>query len=133
MKSSLRFFAVAFCLAFGALSNHAALAQDAAASSSSASSSVSPADKVKYMKVRQQALDANPDLKTEQDALKQQGQALKGGSATADDKAAFMEKLKDHQEKMKAAMLKIDPTMGPLIDQVTAEMKQKFQQRAAGN
>ncbi len=85
---------------------------------------------MKLMKVRQQVLADNPDLKAEQDAIKQQAQSLKGGDASPQDKADFMQKLQAHQEKMKAAMLKVDPTLGPVIDQAEAEMKQKFQQRA---
>ena len=83
------------------------------------------------MKARQQALDSDPALKAEADALKKQGQSLKGGDATPEDKMAFMQSLQAHQEKMKTAMLKVDPTLGPVIDQAAAEMKQKFQQRAA--
>ncbi len=88
---------------------------------------------MKLMKVRKQVLDSNPDLQAEQDAIKQQGQTLRSGDATPQDKAAFMQKLQAHQEKMKAAMLKVDPTLGPIIDQAEAEMKQRMQQRAAGN
>jgi len=88
---------------------------------------------MKLMKVRQQVFEANPELKSEADAIKQQGQALKSGNATPADKLAFLEKLSDHQKKMKEAMLKIDPTLGPLIDQADAQMKQMFQQHAAGN
>jgi len=86
---------------------------------------------MRLLKARQQVLDSNPDLKAEGDALKKQGQALKGGDATPEDKMDFLQSMQAHQQKMKAAMLKIDPTLGPIIDQAEADMKQKMQARAA--
>jgi hypothetical protein len=135
MKSSLPLFAMALVLVIG-LPGSRAFAQATpsapAGSTSGTSSSLTPEEKAKLMKVRQQVLDSNPDLKAEQDAIKQQAQSLKGGNATPEDKVDFMQKLQDHQQKMKAALLKIDPTLEPLIDKAAAEMKQKFQQRAGG-
>lgn len=132
MKSSLKLFAVVFALILGCSVSPTVWAQ--AASPSTASPSVTPLtpqDKMRLLKVRQQVLDSDPVLKTEQDSLKKQGQALKSGDATPEEKMDFVQDMEAHQQKMKAAMLKIDPTLGPIIDQAAAEMKQKMQARAA--
>jgi len=132
MKSSLQFFAVVFTLTVGCFGSQAVLAQSAPASSPSASATPLTADdKAKLMKVRTQALADNPDLKTEGDALKKQGQALKGGNATDAQKDDFTLAMADHMKKVKAAMVKIDPSVEPLVDQWMAEMKAK--RAAAGN
>jgi len=132
MKSSLKLVAVVFALIVSCSGSQTVFAQAASPTAASPSATpLTPEDKAKLLKVRQQVLDSNPDLKAEQDNLKKQGQALKGGSATPEDKAAFMQSRADHQAKMKAAMLKIDPTLGPVIDQAAAEMNQKMAARAA--
>jgi hypothetical protein len=115
------------------LSSQPTFAQAAPSSSSSDAQPLTFQDKMKLMKTRNEVFANNPDLKAEADSLKQQGQTIKGGNATPEQKMSFAQSMKEHQDKMKAAMLKIDPTLGPLIDQADAEMKQKMAARAAGN
>ena len=138
MKSYLQFSAILFALILGLSTAKAqttsapATGQSPAQPGGGAASSLTPEDKAKLLKARQQVFESNPALKAEADELKKQAMNMKGGDATPEDKMAFMQSLQAHQEKMKAAMLKVDPTLGPVIDKAEAGMKQKFQQRASG-
>jgi hypothetical protein len=93
-------------------------------------SSLSAEDKMKYLKARRQVLANNPDLKSEQEALAQRRQGIK--NASPDDQKAFRQDFMAFQKKMKDAMLQVDPSLGPVFDQIEQAMKQKFQQ-AGGN
>jgi hypothetical protein len=132
MKRSFCLFAIVVCLVLIGLGNHVAFAQTADSTSSDPLASLTPAEKQQLLKVRQQVISSNPDLETERDAIRKQKQALKDGTATPQQKIALLKEIQAHQEKMKAAMLKIDPTLGPVIDKVNASVKQEFQQSAAG-
>ena len=125
MKSHLPLFAIVLSFILG---GHAAQAQstpEPAAQPSPASNAfaLTPDEKQRVAKLREQALAANPDLKTEHDVLTQEGQTYKGGKGTPEQRAAFMQKILEHQKKMDAAMLKIDPSAGPLLDKLDAELK----------
>lgn len=93
--------------------------------------SVSMQDKIKFMKTRKQVLSNNPDLKAEQDSLAKQRQGIK--DASPEDRKAFLQNWMAHQKKMKAAMLQVDPSLGPVFDQIEQQMKQKLEQRNGGN
>ena len=95
-------------------------------------SSLSPGDKAKLLKARQEVLAANPDLKAEQEDLMKQREAMKNDpDATPEERTAFFQSFVAHDQKMKAAMLKVDPTLAPVFAQLDQEMKQKMAQRAA--
>lgn len=84
------------------------------------------------MKARQEVLAQNPDLQTEQDNLKKERQDLKNNSdASPEDKMQLLQDFQAHEKKMQAAMIKLDPSLKPILDKLDAQMKEKFQQRAA--
>jgi hypothetical protein len=84
-------------------------------------------EKAHLDKVRTEALATNPDLKTEADSLKAQHQAMKAGgtAASTDDKQAFKVAKKAHEQKLQTAMLKIDPTVAPILAKIKAAHKEK--------
>lgn len=89
-------------------------------------------DRNKYLDAKSKALVDNPDLKTEQDALITQRPAR---GASQDDRQAYMEKMKDHQQKLRDAMLKEDPTLQPIFDEIDkhiADLKEQRQKAASG-
>jgi len=105
---------------------------NAAATSASAQQAVSfltPAQQEQYAKARAQALTDNPTLKSEGEDLMKQGQTVMA-SGTAAGKQAFMEQMNSHRQKLRAAMLKVDPTLEPIfaeIDKHISEIKAKQQ------
>jgi hypothetical protein len=107
-----------------------AVAQDAGgAGGHGRLSFLSREDRQHLMRVRQQVLNDNPDLKTEQDSLTKEREYVKnkGTDATADDKQTLRNNFMAHSEKMEAAMVKADPTVQPIIDQIKEKMKDRFQ------
>jgi hypothetical protein len=95
-------------------------------------SSLSEEDKAKLIKARTEVLQSNPDLKAEQDDLMKQREAMRANpDAAPEDKMALYQSMMAHEQKMKAAMLKVDPTLQPVLDKLDAEMKQRMAQRAA--
>ena len=95
-------------------------AKKAKGGKSKAPSTLTDAEKDQLMKAHDAALAANPDLQKEADALKAAG----AGAAQADKDA--------HKAKMRAAMLKIDPTLQPIFDKQDAAMKAKAAAAAGG-
>jgi hypothetical protein len=89
-------------------------------------SSLSADDKMKYLKARREVLANNPDLKSEQEDLAKQRQGIK--DASPDDQKAFRQNFMAFQKKLKDAMLQVDPSLGPVFDQIEQAIKQKFQQ-----
>jgi Spy/CpxP family protein refolding chaperone len=73
------------------------------------------AEKAQLKKAHDAAIAANPSLQTEGDSLKQQFEALKGSSATEDQKKALREQGRAYHEKLRAAELQIDPTLAPIF------------------
>jgi len=92
-------------------------------------------DRQHLFRVRQQVLNDNPDLKTEQASLMKERAYVKnkGTDATADDKQTLRNNFLAHSEKMEAAMVKSDPTVQPIIDQIKARMQARFQQNSGGD
>ena len=103
---------------------------------------LTPAEQEQYAKARAKALADNPDLKTEGENLLKQGQALMPDGAATDqqkvnyeDARNFMEKMMIHRQKLRQAMLKVDPTLEPIfaqIDKHISEMKAKQLGQAQG-
>jgi hypothetical protein len=86
-------------------------------------------DRNKYLDAKSKALVDNPDLKTDRDALITQRPAR---GASQDDRQAYMEKAKDYQEKLRDAMLKEDPTLQPIFDEIDKHMADLKEQRQKG-
>ena len=83
---------------------------------------LTPDEAAQVKKAHDAALAADPALKTEDDTLTKQHDDLKakGNDASAADKEAFKTKWHDHQDKLHAAMIKIDPTVEPLLAKMKA-------------
>ena len=125
MKSKLSFSSFAFlALALGMATLTPTFAQtDSTPPAAPAKAAALTAEeRAQLTKAHDAALAADPALKTEDDSLTKQRADLKakGASASADDKAALKAKWTEHQDKLHAAMIKIDPTVAPLIDKMKA-------------
>ena len=91
---------------------------------------LTPAEQIQYANARSKALADNSNLKVEGEKVAQEGASAMSVSATAADRQAFIEKMNSHRQKLRAAMLKEDPTLEPIftkIDQHISEMKAKQQ------
>jgi hypothetical protein len=75
-------------------------------------------DEMVHLKtVREQVLAANPDLQAEEIKLKQAHDAAQSQNppATPEQRNAMFAEWKSYQTKVRAAMLKIDPTLVPIF------------------
>ena len=133
MRAPLVGLTVIFLLANGALRLHAQTntavptPNPQAAHENPWISFLTPAQQEQYAKARAKALDDNPALKAEGDAVIKQGKALAPDCAAA-KRQAFMEKMNSHRQKLRQAMLKEDSTLEPIfaeIDKHISEMKVK--------
>jgi hypothetical protein len=86
---------------------------------------LTPAELAQYQKDQAAALAANPDLKKEADALAAQRATLKsqGDSAPPDAKSTLKLASKEHAKKVEIAMLKIDPSIQPVLAKIKAAHK----------
>ncbi len=84
-------------------------------------------EKLELKKDRDQVLAANPDLKAEGEAIDKQRAALKSQNVAKDsaDWQALTEKSHAHQQKVKDAILKLDPDAAPILAKVDAAHKAK--------
>jgi len=94
---------------------------------------LTPEEKAQLDKDREAALAANPALKTEEDSLKQQHEALKaqGASAPAGSKEALKAQFKAFEEKLDVAMLAIDPSLAPILAKLKAAHKERHHDAGA--
>ncbi len=123
MKSTPLSQVLFYALILGTAGVTATLAQTppaappAAPGGQGASSVLTPDEKAQYDKAKEAALAADPALKAEDDSLTQQRATMKsqGDSVSADDRQALMAKMRDHRQKLRDAMLKIDPTLAPIF------------------
>jgi hypothetical protein len=83
---------------------------------------LTPAEKTQLTDVRTKAMAANPDLQAQQMDLMQKVAALQGGTATDADKTALRGEAMQFQQKVRAAMVKIDPTVEPVLEKVEAQI-----------
>lgn len=77
---------------------------------------LSPAEQTQYKADKDKVLAANPELKTEEDALKTKMADMK--TATPEDKKSYMAERKAHAEKVNAEIVKIDPSAQAIIDKM---------------
>ncbi len=84
---------------------------------------LTPDQQVEYAKAHEKALADNPALKDEGDKLKQQGVAVMT-SGTSADKQAFMEMMTSHRLKLRQAMLKEDPNLGPIFSEIDKHLSE---------
>lgn len=82
---------------------------------------------IEYAKAHEMALADDPALKAENDSLKTQYVGVMEHGTPA-EKQAMMEKVDSHRLKLRKAMLKADPNLGPIfaqIDKTISEAKAK--------
>jgi Spy/CpxP family protein refolding chaperone len=80
---------------------------------------LTPDEQAELKKDRDAVFAADPDLKKQQDDLMSQRPAR---DASQDDKDAFRAKAKDVRDKVKAAVLKIDPDAAAIFAKIEAAM-----------
>jgi Spy/CpxP family protein refolding chaperone len=86
---------------------------------------LTPEQRMEYAQAHEKALANDPALKAENDKLKQQYIAVMT-SGTPMEKQAMLEKVDSHRQKLRLAMLKADPDLGPIfadIDRHISEAK----------
>jgi hypothetical protein len=83
-------------------------------------------EKAQLKKDRDAVFAANPDLKSEQDALDKEHGSM-GSDATPADKSAFRQKMHALNDKVRAAILKIDPSAAPIFAKLDAAHKNRQQ------
>ena len=96
-----------------------------------AEASLTPAESTQLEKDRNAVLAANPDLKAEADALKDQKKAAKGQGPDA--KAAYKQEAKAHEQKVEVAMLKLDPGIAPVLAKLKGAKKAERKANKNGN
>ncbi len=89
---------------------------------------LSKADQDRVLSAHSKAVADNPALKTEGDSLKQDRPDMQ--SATPEELMEYMEKAQAYQQKLREAMLKEDPGLGPILDQIDKHMSEMRAKRA---
>jgi hypothetical protein len=84
-------------------------------------SSLTPAEKDQIIAARTKAMADNPGLQTEEMGLMEKGMMLQSDSTTPEDREEFRSAMKDHVQKVRAAMLKADPTIQPILTKLEAQ------------
>jgi hypothetical protein len=130
MKLSLLFLAVLIALTAAPVHSLRAQANDQAGGGRKLAF-LSAADRMHFLKVRKEVLTSNPALKSEQESLQKEREFVKnkGTAATPDDRKMLIQNFIAHSKNMRDAMVKDDPTITPVLDQVDAKMKERFQKR----
>ena len=128
----MKFCAVAIVLTFFAAAllraqTNPAPANAAASAEHQALSILTPDQIKEYANARVKALADDPNLNAENDELKEQFADVMA-RGTAAQKQALLVKVDAHRQKLRAAMLKEDPSLGPIfaqIDKSMSELKSK--------
>ncbi len=94
------------------------------------------ADQDRVVAAHAKALADDPKLKAQEDALREESKHLQESNSA--DRMAFMEKRRSYEQKVRQAMLKEDPTLGPILGQIDQRVsairaqRQKDGEAAAG-
>ena len=91
---------------------------------------LTPAEQDQLKTARTKAMTDNPKLQTEEMSLMEKAMSMQAGTATDADKAAFTNAIQEHGTKVRAAMLKADPTIQPLLKKVedqAAKLRAEYQ------
>ena len=87
-----------------------------------ATSTLTAQEKTELQAARQKAMADNPNLQAEEMDLMQKVLAMQGGGATDDDRHALGDEMRAHGDKVRAAMIKEDPNVEPIIVKVEAQV-----------
>ena len=126
---AMRFCILAIVLSYFApallqAQTNAAPANAPAASAEAQALSILTRDQItEYATARAKALADDPALKAEGDALKQQFVDVMD-HGTPVQKQAILEKVDAHRQKLRQAMLKEDPNLGPIFAQIDKSMSE---------
>ncbi len=132
MRSSVAAVALSFFSTAGPLhaqTNVTAPARPAGAESQ-ALSILTPEQRIEYAQAHEKALADNPELKAENDKLKQQYVAVMT-SGTPTEKQAMLEKVDSHRQMLRKAMLKADPNLGPIFADIDKHISEAKAEAAA--
>jgi Spy/CpxP family protein refolding chaperone len=89
-----------------------------------ATSTLTPQEKEQLTAARTKAMAQNPDLQTEEMDLMQKVMTIQqGGDVTDADKQALRAAMRAHGDKVRAAMIKVDPAVEAVIKKVEAEVE----------
>ncbi len=124
------FLCVVGCFVLRAQTNAAANPQPLNPQVARELSFLTPAQQLQYAEAHQKALEHNPGLKSEGETLIKQAVVLTNQSPSA-DKQAFLEKMNSHRQKLRAAMLKEDPTLSPIFKEIDQHISELRAQAAA--
>jgi hypothetical protein len=122
----MKFCAVAILLTFFApallrAQTNAAPAKAASSAERQALSILTPTQMKEYADARVKALADDSALNAENDALKEQFADVMA-HGTAEQKQDLLVKVGAHRQKLRAAMLKEDPNLGPIFAQIDSSM-----------
>ena len=79
---------------------------------------LSSADQQKFIVARSRMLADHPEIQAEGEELKRAALALRGDSSTPEQKASLQSQIQAYQQTVRLAMLKEDPSLGPILDQI---------------
>jgi hypothetical protein len=120
MKFSTPGRAILLALFVGAVSTTDSAGQMAADTNAASTPKPPPSlldndEMMQLHKVREEVLRENPDLQSEEERLRSAHEAAQGTSMTPEQKSAMQSEWQAYQAKMRAVMLKIDPTLAPIF------------------
>ena len=87
-----------------------------------ATATLTPEEKTELQSARTKAIAADPTLQTEEMDLMQKVMAMQSGDSAGVDRQELGDEMRSHGEKVKAAMIKADPGVQPIIAKVEAQM-----------
>lgn len=131
MKMILSHRAILLALFVGFAGMSSSPVQASATTNAAASAQQPPSSRldndemVQLQKAREQVLNANPDLKVEEEKLKalHESAQTQNPPATPEQRNAAFAEWKAYQKKMRAAMLKVDSTLGPIFAKLDESRK----------
>jgi hypothetical protein len=97
-----------------------------------ATATLTPAEKDQLSSARVKAMAQNPDLQTEEMDLMQKMMTLQQGDATDADKASLRDAMRAHGDKVRAAMIKVDPGVQAVIQKVETQVEKLRAQAQSG-
>jgi len=135
LASTLALLALPLCAQTSGSAPSSGAAAESAAMASPALATLTPEEKTKLMSLHTQVIDQSPDLKKEEMDLMQKGLALQtSGQPPSDaDRQAFMAQARAHADKVRAAMIKADPSIEAVFAKITAQVEKLQAQAAAGH
>jgi hypothetical protein len=88
---------------------------------------LTPEERKQYITDREKVLSSDSSLKAEQEALKQDRENLhkSGVKPTPEQRKAMRDKRAAFEQKINAAIIKLDPSASPIVDKIVAHEKER--------